>query len=128
VAGERRQLVVEGTQAGEPASDIGTALGDERGQLGGRLRAVAGMTPARDPGRIRQGHIQPPELDEQPQVLDILLVVLAICVVATGRTRQPPRPLVEAHGVGRHPDLAGELSDPHAGQESARDAWMSTGR
>ena len=75
--------------------------------------AVAGMTPARDLRRVVERHVEPAQVDQEPQVLDIRLAVLAVGVLAPVGPREPAGSLVEPDRVGRHPDTFRQLADPH---------------
>ena len=68
---ESRQSGVEGLQSGDPVGDLGAPLLDQARQFGGRVRAVSGVAPARDPGGILERHIEPAQVDDQAQMLDI---------------------------------------------------------
>ena len=74
-----------------------------------RVAAVARMTPARDLRRVVERHVEPAQVDQQPQVLDIRVAVLAVGVLApagaraasriarrTGPCRSTPRPVPPA--------------------------------
>jgi hypothetical protein len=91
---------VEGLQASNTVNNVGSALSDQARQFGGRLGAVSGVTPARDPGGILERDIQPTQIYEQAQVLDIRLAVLAVGVVSSGGPGQPAHAFVEADRVG----------------------------
>lgn len=91
---------IKGLQAGDPICDVGPAFSDEARQFRCRLGAVPRMAPARDPGGILERDIEPTQIDEQAQVLDICLAVLAVGVVSSGGPGQPARAFVEADGVG----------------------------
>ena len=75
--------------------------------------AVAGMTPARDLRGVVERHVEPAQVDQEPQVLDIRLAVLAVGVLAPVCAREPAGSLVEPDRVGRHPDPFRQLADPH---------------
>ena len=75
--GESRVEILE---AGDPVGDLGPSLGDEPWQLFGCGRAMSGVAPARDLARIAERHVEPTEVDQQTQVLDVGLAVLAIVV------------------------------------------------
>jgi hypothetical protein len=62
------------------------------------------MAPAGDPGGILEREIEPAQVDDQPQVLDVGSAVLAVRVVApTGARPRGNRALVEPDGVRRDP-------------------------
>jgi len=111
------QVLVEDPQARDPVRDLGSPPRDERRQRPVGLGAVAGVAPGGDPSRIVERDLEAPEVDQEPKVLEIRLCVLAVVVLAPSGTRQPARALVEANGVRRDPDPAGELPDPHAGSK-----------
>ena len=67
----RCQPSVEGLEPGDPVGDLGAPLADHPGQLGGRVRAVPGVAPARDPGGILERQIEASQVDDQAQVLDV---------------------------------------------------------
>ena len=94
---------------------------DERRQLVGRLGAVTGVTPAGDARGGVERDVEPAEVDEQAQVLDVVRVVVAVVVVASRRARQPAGALVESDRVGRDADLSGEFADAHRVITSVRE-------
>ena len=108
---------VEDVEAGDPVGDVGTAFADEARQFGGRLGAVSRVAPAGDPGGILERDIEPAQVDEQAQVLDILLTVVAVGVLAPARRRKPAGALVEADGIGRDADLSCQFADLHPGSK-----------
>lgn len=110
---ESRDASVEGLKPKDPVGDFGTALGKEARQLGGGVFAMSRMAPARDPAGIAERKVEPAEVEQKAQMPDILFAVVAVGVVPTRCSRQPARSLVEANGVGRHPNPLGELTDPH---------------
>lgn len=83
------QSCVESLQPCDPVGNFGAALLDQVGQGGGRVHAMPGVAPARDPGGILEGHIETAQVDDQAQVLDISLAVFPIRVVAPTRPREP---------------------------------------
>ena len=109
VAEESRQPGVQGLQPRDALGDLGSPSIDQARQLGGRVPAVPGVAPARDPGGILERDVEPPQVDDQAQVLDVRRSVLAVGVVPSGRTRQPARAFVEADGVRRDADLVGPV-------------------
>src|SRR5262245_31155499 len=120
MAGQPGEAPIEGAEPSDPLGDLGPSLLDQFWQLRGRLAAMARMAPAGDPGRVVEREVKPAQLDQQSQVLDRGLVVLAVVVVATAGRRQPPRALVEPDRVRRDPDLASELTDAHDGSKPWR--------
>ena len=83
---------VEGLESGDPLRDLGPPFADEPRQLGGRVGAVAGVAPARDPAGVVERDVEPAEVDQQAQVLDVRLAVVAIVVVPSrARGSQPDR-------------------------------------
>ena len=66
--------------------------------------------------------VQPTKVDQQSQMLDVRLAVLAVVVVASCRAREPARTLVEADRVRRHPDLSREFADPHGRKQTLK--WL----
>jgi hypothetical protein len=64
---------VERLQSRDPISDLRTSYFDHAGQLGSRVRAVPGMAPARDPGRVLERDVEPAQVDDQtPRVTRIV--------------------------------------------------------
>jgi hypothetical protein len=90
---ESREASVEGLKPRDPVGDLGAALGEEPRQLGGGVGAVSGVAPARDPAGISEGKVEPAEVDQQAQVLDVLLAVVAVGLVAARCSWQPARAL-----------------------------------
>lgn len=72
---------VKSLEPGDPIGDVGTAFADEPRQLGGRVGAMARVTPARDPAGVPERNVESAKVDQQAQVLDVRLAVLAIVVV-----------------------------------------------
>jgi hypothetical protein len=84
VALQPGQPRVERLQSGNSVRDVRPAFFDQARQFGGRLRAVSRVAPAGDPRGILERNIQPAQIDDQAQVLDIRLGVLTVGVVSSG--------------------------------------------
>ena len=62
---------VERLEPGNPFGDLGTSLADQAGQLDRRVCAMTGVVPAADPGDILERDVEPPQVDQQAQVLEV---------------------------------------------------------
>ena len=98
------------TSSGLPAADVAVVR-----DLAKRLAEIAALPVQQE--RVAEWDIEPTKLDQQAQVLDVRLTVLAVVVVPPRGRREPARSLVEADGVGRHADLSREFTDPHDGRK-----------
>jgi hypothetical protein len=83
MAAERSQTRVECLKARDPVGDLGPPLVDDPWQFGSHIDAVSGMTPARDPRGILERDVEPTQVDQQTQMLDVRFAVLAIGVVSS---------------------------------------------
>ena len=105
---------VEFHEASDPFRDLGSTVGDQPRQRAARVGAMARVAPGGDASRVLQWDVQTTKIDEQPEMLDIGLLILAVPIRAPGRPRQPARALVEADRVGGDADPLRQLADPHA--------------
>ena len=119
---------VESLQPGDPIGDLCPPILDHPRQLRGRVSAVSRMAPARDPRGILEWQVEAAQVDDQSQVLDIRRAVFSIRVVAPTGPREPPRPLIEAHGVGRDADRLSKFADPHAVSKPWSGSNVKTGQ
>jgi hypothetical protein len=81
VALEPAKACIQGLEADDAVGDVGTALADKPRKLGGRVGTVAGVAPTRDLAGVPKGDIEPAQVDQEAQVLDVRLAVVAIVVV-----------------------------------------------
>ena len=90
---EPREGGVERLEAGDTVRDDRPAIRDQPRQLARRLGAVARVAPRRDLRRVVERDVEAAEVDQQPQVLDVGLAVVAVVVVAAAPARgsQPER-------------------------------------
>ena len=79
---ERGEASVECLQACDLDFDLGATFADDAGQFGRHVRAVSGVTPAGDPRGIVERNVEPAQVDQQAQMFDVRLAVLAIGVVS----------------------------------------------
>ena len=75
-------------------------LADQPRELFCGVGAVAGMAPARDLACVTEWDIEAAKLDQEAQMFDVRLAVLAVVVVPPRGRREPARSLVEANGIG----------------------------
>jgi hypothetical protein len=64
VAFEPAKAGIQSLESGHPSRDVGPALGDEPGQLGRGVGAMAGMTPTRDLAGVPERDVEPAKLDQ----------------------------------------------------------------
>jgi hypothetical protein len=107
------QPSVEGAQAGNSVGDVGAPAGDDLGQADRRLVAVPGMAPRSDSGGVVERNLETAQVDQEAQVLDVGVGVLAVVVRLSSRAGQPALAFIEAHRVGRNTDSLGQLPDSH---------------
>jgi hypothetical protein len=92
---EVRQSRIQGSETRDPVGDVRPSLPDESGQLRRAVGTVPGVAPAGDLAGVPERHVEPAKVDQQPQMLDVRVAVVAVGVVAAGGARQPAGPLVE---------------------------------
>jgi hypothetical protein len=78
---EPRQARVEGLETGDTIGDVGATRLDKVWKLGGGVRAMPGVAPARDLAGIPERDVEPTEVDQEAQMLDVRLAILAIGIV-----------------------------------------------
>jgi hypothetical protein len=76
------------------------------------------MAPGGDPRGVLEWDIEPAEVRQEAEVIDVRLAVVAVVVVPTRRAREEARTLIETNGVGRHPHLLRQLADPHPHEQT----------
>lgn len=74
---------------------------------------MAVLAPPGDPSRIRQGNVEPPQIEEQTSALELARTVLPVPVLGSRRPWKQAVALVEPQGVGAHRQLASQLTDLH---------------
>lgn len=84
---ETGEARIKRLQPRDPIGDVGPALLDEPRQVGCHVGAVSCMTPAGNPRGVLERNIEAAEVDEEPEMLDVLVAVLSIVIVPTGRRR-----------------------------------------
>ena len=76
------------------------------------------VAPRGDPGGILERQVEPPKFDQQAEVLDVRVTIVAVGVLPPRGPWQPARALVEPDCVRRDADFAREFADPHLGKET----------
>ena len=78
---ELRKALVECAEVIDPSRDLSPLLGELQRELGRRGLAMAGVAPRRKAGGRVERQVHATQVDQQPEVLDVLVAIIPIPVL-----------------------------------------------